>query len=85
MVGSLAKFVRCWFAECEVVLDNHEMAAAGTDRDAQPHSPKLWRIIDRLDRINHGVTAEAARRFYHPGNLRHRQSPCPPRDYRSVA
>jgi hypothetical protein len=77
MLGSLAEFVRCWFAECEVVLDNHEMAAAGTDRDAQRHRPKLRRIIDRLDRINHGVTAGA--RCFYLDNFRHWEPPCPPR------
>jgi hypothetical protein len=70
MVGQLAEFVCCWFAECEVVLDHHEMAAAAAERDVHRHRPKLRCITDRLDRINHGVTAGAARCFY-LDDLRH--------------
>ena len=72
MLGQLAKFVRCWFAECEVVLDHHEMATTDAERDVHRRRSELWRITDRLDRINHGVTAGAARCFY-LDNLRHWQ------------
>jgi hypothetical protein len=47
MLGQLAKFVRCWFAECEVVLDHHEMATTDAERDVHRRRPELWRITDR--------------------------------------
>jgi hypothetical protein len=56
------------------------MAAADAGRDIHRHRPKLRRITDRLDRINHGVTAGAARCFY-LDNLRHWQPPYAPCAY----
>jgi len=57
------------FAEGEIALHHHEMAAAVADGEVYRRRPKLRRAIDRLD-IKHGVAAWAGRWTY-PDNLCH--------------